>query len=1507
MAAVSDSEKAFYREWENNMKNDNRDISDLWQEALKNYKGIVGFDLQRSFRNVEDMIKSATQEMERFQDYRHNEGKVDRLRRAFASSLGYVETAAQILVPAAEGAFPPAAAIGTALTLIIKGCRSVTVDYDILIVFFEDMNGFLKRIAILETRLPKHRAYQNCLMEVFVSMLTMCGQGRKCIDLRRFKRWISNLVNGDGGELTEARDELKKKLGHLQMATQFAILANTEARNDLIKQLDDNQRSHTELLESFRNTVDSIYNETRRNGVVLAMVLRKLSEKPEDEKQLEISQAKNHASSRGLLNGLMAVGNNNYKYQSLKLTHIMGSCSWLALEAEWEQWHEIDNGKRPLLVVTGYPGVGKSHLAAAIYEKLQEKAKQDITGNTCVVQLYFNKDHHNLSCVFCGLIMLINQIAEANDAAYQILDAQIKKDELGLLESKGWMHLVEHLLKPVFERSPRLHVFVVLDAIDETTQWAELMSFLSECVGKEKLRVSVVVTCRLSSMSWLRDDITLLKIEITKGKQRQDFKLFVWDQIKSLKHLKSFSRYLQQRVADVVEETSPNMLYARHLLTCLDDLGREGAVLKALKQKMPCGLPGMYETLVAESQRLLPETHQKGVVALLQWIAVARRTFTLKEIQSLAKHLSRDSAFDLDKVPGLFSKLLMVGSPGFDTESQAVVKTSQAQFIKDLTQGDDENDDDSIYDGGSLHVRLRESFMKSYYFEMISPNEPSTVVYRSTHSAYQRFMFLTCTELAQSDWTDVEEGLKRYCALNSIWHWSEISPDHHTHEENAEVLEAFAKLLSNRTGLSSILRRADATHPEGDIENINDAIFQWARTIENVDVRDRLSPLATAWWDDVRQHPLNFRLGLAKAYLLDIYQSEDLQDAENSWKRLHSILERIGMSNELICQGRENFPEEFENFKDEKSSHDSKAVLGCLNLFATEMKPDASSHRAVAGLLCESGHLKPAEKTCKTALDISKLGSQDWFQASCVLVEIQNRLEKYDEACRIAQTALLELSKHEVPAKLKGIVYLTYGITQVFQKEFDEALKFVEKAKNSHPDGLTPGDLAAQLSISEFKGPEACIIVLKSWSPTERMSWLITRYREEGLQTFVFFARLAVTTKEQDFIVSFYEEAVELLDKLDAGTPLRTDLAKIYASVCDNSEEALKILEKVFDSRVIGRRFPVTAVDARSTLAHALMLMANIQVTLFRKSRDPEYKMERLQSLAGLMQRRFSMHVPHLSTTMTMSYRLALSYMYMSIGPLKKFHETLQSIMDDAFVGLGDSVDWNDRPCLFGLVQALTLLSRALKNDEEIVRYARILGSAIFSQKNSAHKGGLLSEDLNTNGQDERISPASVEGSLKTLGDSRSDMDDQKAVQVVEDPRTDKNSDEDKMTEDPSLGEGNILDSVKIDCEGICQPRCQLRGWGGRSVCFYLVPAGGVFICEDCQAFIASSKPEDVNFKLGPCRIVEYDYLKFPVEGWRGVKNGMLRLDGEEPVPFNDFLKKLQTEVIKNAWDRIWS
>jgi hypothetical protein len=72
------------------LASDKRDVADLWTDALRKYKGIVGEDLVARFENVDAMIAFGTQEMNSFHRFRHNEKKVDKLRSLFAGNLDYI-------------------------------------------------------------------------------------------------------------------------------------------------------------------------------------------------------------------------------------------------------------------------------------------------------------------------------------------------------------------------------------------------------------------------------------------------------------------------------------------------------------------------------------------------------------------------------------------------------------------------------------------------------------------------------------------------------------------------------------------------------------------------------------------------------------------------------------------------------------------------------------------------------------------------------------------------------------------------------------------------------------------------------------------------------------------------------------------------------------------------------------------------------------------------------------------------------------------------------------------------------------------------------------------------------------------------------------------------------------------------------------------------------------------------------------------------------------------------
>ncbi|KAF4480013.1 hypothetical protein CGGC5_v012977 [Colletotrichum fructicola Nara gc5] len=1396
---MSSAEKKPLSDVEKQLSTDDRDVKDLWQEALKGYQGIVGFSLERKFDNVQSMLDFGTEQMNKFHKFRHDKGKIDRLRTLLASNLNYVEKGANQIIEAASPAFPPAAAIGTALTYILQACRSVSADYDIVIVFFEDMNSFLQRISILESRLPQKRAYQNCLMEVFTSLLNMCGFAHKYIELGRFKKWITNLFQGEDSELGGARALMNKRLGHLQQATEFAILGNSEETLKMTTQLDENQRSHTQMLERFENTMDSINENTENIKNDVAKLLKLFGGQTEESQANSdmlgsassvkgVQDAKESGdktlSARAIRYFIPELGRNiEEESEALRETLLPDFCNWVFSEPSWNDWLAMKEGERPVLAITGQPGIGKSHLAVALYDKLEERAREDETGHTCVVHFYF-REEDDVFCSFLScMVSIVIQIAETSNAACEKLKAQLARDDINI-NNRLWQHLAIFLLKPLFEQNSKFNLFIVLDGLDEMRDWNAFKEFLSMFVTEKRLRMSLVVTSRPERLEDFPKDIRLLQIEATKDKQRQDFKVLIWHRINSLGCLKKFSRYVKQRVAVAVEETSPNMLYAEHMLTRLDSLGREGS----------------------------------------------------------------EADFTFEDIPEFTSKFLKVADTGYNAELQARAQASKATMVQDLKQHGDDNDD--IYDDGPLPVKFQKRSMRCYFTD--GPHAPSTL--RWGPSEAHRQIFLSSTKLFQPSRMDVDKNLQKYCAVFLLHHWSNIQVAQHTHQEQVEVLEAFAEALSNKTGFSKMMGKVGMTYRYASTTVTDLRIQDWAKLVKIPEVKDSLSDFSAEWWCRVEQDPATFRLGLAKGYLRELYQSLNVEDAMKAWECLQSIMLLIGKGNLLMEQGRLNFPDQFEDVKNcdgtETVFDASKATLGILGLFVEDVTPDEGGHRATAEVLLKTGYLKPAEKTCRTAL-LCELNDPEWYRASSVMCDILLQAKKNEYAYQLAGAAVSQLYRVEIPGHLKRAVCTTYARVQTELRNFDSALQYYTEAKNSDPDGITPAsDLVAELSVFYQKADQAGYIeALKSWTILERITWLASDYATEGEDRVALFCDIAVQTGEKQFVVEFYEQVVAFLDNLDAGTPLRLDLAVVYFEACKDAGKALNTLNEIFDSHDTIFVYPITSVTPGWMFRMALTLMTNVQVELFRQSRDPVYKAERLQSLASLMERPLSLNIPHISPMATISHRIGLSYMYWVMGPKATFEETLRKLFKESFEALSDSIKWNDGTYLWTLAQALALLSRALGNDDTLRRYARIVGSALLSRL------------------------------TKSQEDDKSAGGKQRASHI---PEGDEHGSEGNSPKD----EGDLLSDPGYTCGGFCSPARPFRRWGDGSAYLY------------------------ITFETGKVRYfhgIGHDHVKLPVEGWRGVKNGLLRLDGEEPVPFGSFLKKLQTEVIENAWDRLWS
>lgn len=122
---------------------DSTDIGELWSEALKSYYVTTGQDLRTlpRFTSVNDILNDAQLKNDLFDNFRHDKGKVDKLRSAVTRNSDLVMKGAEYIAQAAipvssfdcaisktstnsNEAFPPAAAILTAFTYVMKVCFS---------------------------------------------------------------------------------------------------------------------------------------------------------------------------------------------------------------------------------------------------------------------------------------------------------------------------------------------------------------------------------------------------------------------------------------------------------------------------------------------------------------------------------------------------------------------------------------------------------------------------------------------------------------------------------------------------------------------------------------------------------------------------------------------------------------------------------------------------------------------------------------------------------------------------------------------------------------------------------------------------------------------------------------------------------------------------------------------------------------------------------------------------------------------------------------------------------------------------------------------------------------------------------------------------------------------------------------------------------------------------------------------------------------------------------------
>lgn len=352
--------------------------------------------------------------------------------------------------------------------------------------------------------------------------------------------------------------------------------------------------------------------------------------------------------------------------------------------------------------------------------------------------------------------------------------------------------------------------------------------------------------------------------------------------------------------------------------------------------------------------------------------------------------------------------------------------------------------------------------------------------------------------------------------------------------------------------------------------------------------------------------------------------------------------------------------------------------------------------------------------------------------------------------------------------------------------------------------------------------------------------------------------------------------------------------------------------------------------------------MADVLYEQFRVTADPLAKRLIMAETSKLLHRNLALSVPLGSSDLT-HQTVVLARMTRRSGQLQDFQDLLEKAFNVCYEALLDKVGWNDANNLHELAKVLSSLP-GLETE------SRMLFSASFSKlrpddaaavtnaestvngdgasehatsraeqgfENGTSGGDLASEDDSEDegdeeeegendedakdSDDEEESNTGSEGDADGNADGHDDSDDD----GDDDGADDAGSQAAEEDNDPlPTNEGDLIEET-LYCSGQCDLNLSFRAWKGRSM-YLCLTCYDTLLCEECyQKRLAYDSGAEVAAGITFCG-KGHKHIKGPLEGWAGIKDGTIMIEGEQDVAFDSWLSELKEVKWKEAWEKFW-
>lgn len=241
-----------------------------------------------------------------------------------------------------------------------------------------------------------------------------------------------------------------------------------------------------------------------------------------------------------------------------------------------------------------------------------------------------------------------------------------------------------------------------------------------------------------------------------------------------------------------------------------------------------------------------------------------------------------------------------------------------------------------------------------------------------------------------------------------------------------------------------------------------------------------------------------------------------------------------------------------------------------------------------------------------------------------------------------------------------------------------------------------------------------------------------------------------------------------------------------------------------------------------------------------------------------------------MSPSDTTSYLIVLARMYKRIGTMQKYQEILQQAFDLCWAGLHDRTTANDLPSMRNLAKILAIGPTSLLREAEIVASAQV------------YYLGKLS-DLHEFQKDEEIQDVpAIDATEGTVGYSTYEsLSHAGALHIYQ----------------------TFSQCTRLQIEHKCAGDERWGSWEGST--FMCLCCTSSILCQSCyDERIRRNKSDKVEGLVDFC-CDSGEYLKAPLEGWKGIRDGVIYIENEKPIEVEIFLERVRDKW-RQAWADFW-